>query len=112
MARVWFVPPQETETDRKYHPRLARVLRSGEGEIEIGNRVSSTFFLFGDDDGNGGTPMPVHDGYSTDGTGVSIRHCLGNRHEVDRVGGDSPSVGGLLHDDCMTPDLARALTRP
>jgi len=51
MARVWFVPPQETETDRKYHPRLARVLRSGEGEIEIGNRVSSTFFLFGDDDG-------------------------------------------------------------
>ena len=54
MARVWFVPPQETETDRKYHPFLARVLRSGEGEIEIGNRVSSTFFLFGDDDGNGG----------------------------------------------------------
>jgi len=52
MARVWFVPPQETETDRKYHPRLARVLRSGEGEIEIGNRVSSTFFLFSDDDGN------------------------------------------------------------
>jgi hypothetical protein len=52
MARVWFVPPQETETDRKYHPRLARVLRSGEGEIEIGNRVSSTFFLFGDDDRN------------------------------------------------------------
>jgi hypothetical protein len=51
MARVWFVPPQETETDRKYHPRLARVLRSGEGEIEIGNRVSSTFFL-GDDDRN------------------------------------------------------------
>ena len=52
MARVWFVPPQETETDRKYHPRLARVLRSGEGEIEIGNRVSSTFFLFGYDDRN------------------------------------------------------------
>ena len=51
MARVWFVPPQETETDRKYHPFLAGVLRSGEGEIEIGNRVSSTFFL-GDDDGN------------------------------------------------------------
>jgi hypothetical protein len=52
MARVWFVPPQETETDRKYHPRLARVLRSGEGEIEIGNRVSSTFFLGDDDRGN------------------------------------------------------------
>jgi hypothetical protein len=46
------VPPQETETDRKYHPRLARVLRSGEGEIEIGNRVSSTFFLGDDDRGN------------------------------------------------------------
>jgi hypothetical protein len=52
MARVWFVPPQETETDRKYHPRLARVLRSGEGEIEIGNRVSSTFFIGDDDRGN------------------------------------------------------------
>jgi hypothetical protein len=52
MARVWFVPPAETETDRKYHPILVGVLRSGEGEIEIGNRVSSTFFLFGDDDRN------------------------------------------------------------
>tara|TARA_B110000305_G_scaffold185706_1_gene206728 strand:- start:69 stop:305 length:237 start_codon:yes stop_codon:yes gene_type:complete len=52
MARVWFVPPQETETDRKYHPFLAGVLRSGEGEIEIGNRVSSTF-LFSDDDDRG-----------------------------------------------------------
>jgi hypothetical protein len=52
MARVWFVPPAETETDRKYHPILVGVLRSGEGEIEIGNRVSSTFFLGDDDRGN------------------------------------------------------------
>ena len=50
MARVWFVPPAETETDRKYHPILVGVLRSGEGEIEIGKRVSSTF----NDDRNSG----------------------------------------------------------